>query len=609
MPISLGKVRRSQAVTTFGPGAILDIRAGAKGGGPVSVVAAGLDDWDALAGAKGVKNTQTVFEPRLQRLLGVRGFRLAPVEPEEVPEDQQPSKGKLGGYRFPDWLQCPQCYELKRSRLWSHDPGDAAKYCAPCSEESGQRVFVVPVRFVVACRRGHLEEFPWHIWVQHANDCLNNRPDGKLKLISTSGAGLASLFVECPVCHQRRSLEEIFKPDALGGLRCRGKRPWLPSDDASCGERLHVCQRGASNLYFPNICSSLDIPPWSDSIQQSLGSDWDRLVTFDAQKRREYIELLQLEAEVGMTVDDLLQIIALRMGELENYDPSRLRYDEYHALLNGNAGSGGKQSEFDARPEVVPDEAAQWFGAFTRVVRLREVRALKNFTRIDPPAGWDESGPSEFAPISAQAKDWLPAVEVRGEGIFIALKQETLVDWETLEVVKDRAQILHGAYKRQWQERMKRETEPPRQITARFVLLHTLAHVLIRQLALECGYSSSSLRERIYADQGERDMAGILVYTASTDADGTLGGLVREGKSARLVEVLRSSIRTARWCSSDPLCITSIASLSDETNLAACHSCVMAAETSCEEFNRFLDRAMLVGLPDCLSLGFFAGLN
>jgi hypothetical protein len=121
-----------------------------------------------------------------------------------------------------------------------------------------------------------------------------------------------------------------------------------------------VCQRGASNLYFPNICSSLDIPPWSDSIQQSLGSDWDRLVTFDAQKRREYIELLQLEAEVGMTVDDLLQIIALRMGELENYDPSRLRYDEYHALLNGNAGSGGKQFEFDARPEVVPHEAAQW---------------------------------------------------------------------------------------------------------------------------------------------------------------------------------------------------------------------------------------------------------
>ncbi|MBK7928966.1 MAG: DUF1998 domain-containing protein [Bryobacterales bacterium] len=245
----------------------------------------------------------------------------------------------------------------------------------------------------------------------------------------------------------------------------------------------------------------------------------------------------------------------------------------------------------------------------SRVVRLREVRALKNFTRIDPPAGWDESGPSEFAPISAQAKDWLPAVEVRGEGIFIALKQETLVEWENLEVVKERAQILHGAYTRQWQERMKRETEPPRQITARFVLLHTLAHVLIRQLALECGYSSSSLRERIYADQGVRDMAGILVYTASTDADGTLGGLVREGKSARLVEVVRSSIRTARWCSSDPLCITSIASLSDETNLAACHSCVMAAETSCEEFNRFLDRAMLVGLPDCLNLGLFAGLN
>jgi len=235
--------------------------------------------------------------------------------------------------------------------------------------------------------------------------------------------GLGSLFVECPVCKQRRSLEDIFKPDALGGLRCRGKRPWLPTDNNGCGERLRVCQRGASNLYFPNICSSLDIPPWSDSIQQSLGSDWDRLISFDAQKRREYIELLQLDADVGMSVDDLLQIIAFRIGELENYDAGRLRYDEYHALLKGSSENGG---EFDARTESVPGDVDQWFRAFTRVVRLREVRALKNFTRIDPPAGWDESGPSEFAPISSQTKDWLPAVEVRGEGIFLALNRERL---------------------------------------------------------------------------------------------------------------------------------------------------------------------------------------
>ena len=308
-----------------------------------------------------------------------------------------------------------------------------------------------------------------------------------------------------------------------------------------------------------------------------------------------------------MSVDDLLQIIAFRIGELENYDADRLRYDEYHALLKGNSENGG---EFDARTEGVPQDVDQWFGAFTRVVRLREVRALKNFTRIDPPAGWDESGPSEFAPIrDSQTKDWLPAVEVRGEGIFVALNREQLSTWEAREAITDRASNLHTAYKRQWQERMKRDTEPPRQITARFVLLHTLAHVLIRQLALECGYSSSSLRERIYADAGERDMAGVLIYTASTDADGTLGGLVREGKSARLAEVLRSSIRAASWCSSDPLCISSVASLSDETNLAACHSCVMAAETSCEEFNRFLDRALLVGLPDRQDLGFFEGVN
>lgn len=268
MPVEIGKIRRSQAVTTFGPGAILDLRAGSKGGGPISVVAAGLDDWDSLSRAAGIRNTQTVFEPRLQKILGVKGFRLAPVEPEQVPEDNQPSSGRLGGYRFPEWLQCPRCNDLKLASSWSQEPGDPAKYCARCSEDAGERIFAVPVPFVAACRKGHLEEFPWNIWVQHKTDCSS----GKLKLVSEGGSGLGSLFVECTNCGQRRSLEEAFKPDALGGLRCRGKRPWLIEDDPQCGDRLHVCQRGGSNLYYPNICSSLDIPPWSDSIQQALGA-------------------------------------------------------------------------------------------------------------------------------------------------------------------------------------------------------------------------------------------------------------------------------------------------------------------------------------------------
>lgn len=598
MPVEVGKIRRSQAVTTFGPGSIVDLRSGAKGGGPVSVVAAGLDDWDTLTPAPGVRNTQAIFEPRLQKILSVKGFRLAPVEPANGPEDEQLSSGKLGGYRFPEWLQCPVCNELKFASAWSQDPGDSAKYCAHCSDEAGERVFAVPVRFVVACRSGHLDEFPWNIWVQHLPDCKSQR----LKLVSKGGTGLASLFIECSTCKQRRSMEDAFRANALDPLRCRGRRPWLPEDDPQCGERLHVCQRGASNLYYANVCSSLDIPPWSDSLQQALGADWERISVMEPTKRREFIKLVELDAELGIDIEELLQGIATRLGELDSYDASRLRFDEYQALRKGTSGKD-QNKEFDVRCESVPPDVQPWFDCFARAVRLREVRALCNFTRIDPPSSWDDPAPGKFAPLSAKTKDWLPAVEVRGEGIFIALSHDKLAEWE--QSVRSRIQGLHERFKAQWQERTKRTDEPPRTITPRLVLLHSLAHAVIKQLSLECGYSSSSLRERLYAAEGDRAMAGFLIYTASADADGTLGGLVREGRAERLANVIRGAIRTSRWCSSDPLCISSVLSLSDDSNLAACHCCCMIAETSCEEFNRFLDRATLVGLPDDPDIGFF----
>lgn len=304
----------------------------------------------------------------------------------------------------------------------------------------------------------------------------------------------------------------------------------------------------------------------------------------------------------------MLQGIATRLGELEGYDVDRLRFDEYQALRKGNAGGEFAVSrEFDVRPEPVGPAVKPWFDVFTRAVRLREVRALCNFTRIDPPSGWNDPSPGKFAPLSASSKDWLPAVEVRGEGIFIALNPARVATWEG--IASARIARLHQQFRLQWQERTKRTDDPPRTITPRLVLLHTLAHVLIRQLSLECGYSSSSLRERLYAAEGDGAMAGLLIYTASADADGTLGGLVREGRADRLERIIAEAIDACKWCSSDPLCIASISTLSDATNLAACHCCAMVSETSCEEFNRFLDRATLIGLPEDSTLGYFDGFS
>jgi hypothetical protein len=139
-------------------------------------------------------------------------------------------------------------------------------------------------------------------------------------------------------------------------------------------------------------------------------------------------------------------------------------------------------------------------------------------------------------------------------------------------------------------------------VSPRFVLLHTLAHVLINEWSLDGGYPASALRERLYAND---PMAGILIYTATSDSAGSLGGIVAQGDPERLVATMESALGRASWCSNDPLCMESEASGVDSVNMAACHACVLLPETSCELNNSFMDRAMLVGTPSGEVPGFF----
>ena len=200
---------------------------------------------------------------------------------------------------------------------------------------------------------------------------------------------------------------------------------------------------------------------------------------------------------------------------------------------------------------------------------------------------------------------WLPAVENRGDGIFIQLQLDRVRKWETTGAVVNRVATIRAAYEEAWKDRG-RPGAPPNVVTPRLLLTHSLAHALIRQLSLSCGYTSASLRERLYVDVGPTwEMAGLLIFTSSPDADGTLGGLARQGENANIVRVFEDALSSMTWCSSDPLCIEGMHARSEPANGAACHACLLAAETSCEEFNTFLDRALLVGTPAQPQLGFF----
>lgn len=598
----LGDVRRSTLVSTHGPGAIVDYRAG---GAPISAVTLGLDEWNK-------KTTRKLIEPTLERLLNVPELREPPVSITERRGDKkvQPS---LPAVRFPDWLECPKCRRLKRARKWTDRANSVALTCARCSA-GGDPVSVIPARLVSSCERGHLSDFPWMEWIDHEEDC---RRSGDLELKS-SGAGLRSLFVNCLDCKNGRSLNDALTSRIAGVRPCPGERPWLGSDatESGCPSTPRTLQRGASNTYFPASISALTIPPWTDEFKETIVDqgywEWIQDALRDLEEdgdQKSFDKILGKVArriaednddetdEAGRYLDRLNAIVrdyrALPQGQDEAALGS-LRREEWRQFMLGDADRAS-DTTFQAQDVIVPASLARWVGGIVRVPRLREVTVLTGFTRLRPPDG---SSDQILCKLSRYAR-WLPASETLGEGIFIALNEERLAAWETDAEVQARSAALQVSWLDQWQARNGPASEPQVSISARMLVVHGFAHALMSELALECGYSAASLKERLYVSEGQdgEPMAGLLIYTASADSDGTLGGLEREGVAERIEGTIHRALAALGWCSSDPLCMSGVSTTTDMLNGAACHSCLFAPETSCETFNRFLDRGLMIGVP------------
>jgi hypothetical protein len=305
---------------------------------------------------------------------------------------------------------------------------------------------------------------------------------------------------------------------------------------------------------------------------------------------------MALDTRSGFSNEQLVDAIKRARGlePRETSDHQGFRREEYEALTNGSPDD--QSDEFVCVPGELGPVGSQWFGHVMLAKRLREVRALEYFTRLTPPS---PANPIEYrAPIFGNEVSWLPAVEVTGEGVFLTLDSERLHEWEARPSVSRRAQVVDDRYRTAFKNLGR---QPDRVITPRFLLAHTLAHVLINQWSLESGYPAASLRERLFVFD---DAVGILIYTATSDSAGSLGGVVGQARPDRLDSTLGSAAAAAQWCSSDPVCIESRAAGVDSLNLAACHACVLLPEVSCEEMNRLLDRASLVGEPEHPETGY-----
>ncbi|MFS4093956.1 DrmB family protein [Streptomyces sp. AF1A] len=590
-----GTVRRAQAITTYGVGSLVAVD-------HESFIVSGLDDADR---SWNDHEARRIHERRLERLLGVDHFRLPPASDEA-------SKDGLRVRRFPLMHSCPECNELQRHQDFVPPPGRSV--CGTCD------VDLVPSRFVVACEAGHLDEFPYRQWVHRSTDRgsgSSGNCGGKL-MMRTSGrtSSLRSILISC-TCGKvpEVSMEGSFRRSALKdlGLTCRGTRPWLGASVPAegCGLPLRTLQRGSSSVWQPVLKSALSIPPWSSRRVDPLAGHWEKLRKYDDRSRVEaYLDAV-FDEPWPFSLDEVMTLLEAEREEEAEGDaaPSfdhryrALRNKEYERLRAGNDESEhSREEEFVCETPLGDRSVLEPLGVTgpMLVKKLREVRALKAFTRL---VDAESTTDAKEMPLSEKPLRWLPAMEVRGEGVFLRLDEQRLNDWEKAPAVAARAERMRVAHQRLLEQRADDPSRAvPSPVTPRMVLLHTLAHILINEWSLEAGYPAASLRERLYATD---DMAGVLVYTATSDSAGSLGGLVAQGEPERLDQAIRSAVRRAEWCSSDPLCVEAEASGTAGTNLAACHACVMLPETSCEHNNILLDRALLIGTPDAPRIGFF----
>lgn len=566
MPKIKGHIRRSQLITTYGVASVIPV-------GDEAFMVAALNRWDVGAA--------DLHEPRLQRELRVNGFVQPPAGGEERPD--------VPVVRFPTFQSCPVCRRLARHKDFTHfDLND----CPDCSQP------LVPSRFVVACERGHIDDFPYDRWVHFGRQ----KSDGQHNLtISTTGAtaSLAGVVITC-TCGAERTMEDAFDRFALQDVTsCRGRHPWLRFEGEPCDALPRTLQRGASSVWFGDTRSALSIPPWSESASRALDSHWPTLRHLPMQAMPPVIESMKLAEKTGFTKEELLKIAEARKQREtgETSGSTSMRGEEYDALVRGRKETTRDQ-DFATRAAVVPDSLTPFIAQVQLVTRLREVRVLRGFSRIYPPRGVDGEQ-SNVVSIYDENVDWLPGIEVKGEGVFIRLADDAVKQWSEQPAVERRVAQLRE------QDRKRHEAwgvTPTRPVTPRFLLAHVFAHSLINRLALDAGYPAASLRERLFIDG---DACALLVYTATTDSAGSLGGIISQATGPALETLVRGAIAGYRWCSADPVCIESQASGAEALNLAACHSCALLPETSCEEMNSFLDRALLVGLPDDKAVGFF----
>jgi hypothetical protein len=628
------ELRRSQLVTTIGVGGMYTRQNGS------SVIVCGLDYWLEDMSPEQLRELE-IDDFRLRKQLRVGKLYKPPAIIEDLIDDGSRRTFTVPVLRFPTWYACSRCGRLQRQNIYF---SPTTLEC-PGNHKGRFRFPMYQVTYVVMCKSGHLDEFPWNEFVHRSSNPVCN---GELRISEAITGDPQNTIVSCGTCKKRRKMSDAMNAQKSPSNRsaltrnldesgteflCQGSKPWLggiKSESDSCSNDLVPTFRGAGNVYYPFVESSLLIP---EGTKRS-----NDLVT--RLRAPEFIEQRNMaksdENRAAQGVVNRINLMKDETGvphwiEVENYSLDEIRQGLHEIVTLETSSEGSvtfedsdslrmlfRNQEYRRLKEVSDDEIltvvkpdgnyglsiTKNFSSVMLVPSLTETRAFTGFARSDSENRLnlvDSRKLLRREPVKIGSPlDWLPAIQVRGEGIFIDMSSAGLGKWEKKESVINRFDSFVDS-----DSKLSSEF----QLSPSFVLIHTLAHLFMKELTFFCGYSQASLRERIFSSHNDSSkMQGFLIYTASGDSEGTLGGLVRMGKPGFLEEVVQNALEKAMWCSNDPVCMEKGSGLKigqESSRLASCYACTLVPETSCEVFNSYLDRALVTGVPGKPGTGFF----
>ena len=621
-------LRRAELISPMGVGSISTNSDG------INMMPGALDLW--YENNPDTRKEEYVFsERRLEKILGVKEFRLPPDYRTSYNyyDDKTNKENEIPMLRFPTWHYCNKCRVMHK--LSFAEPSTKIM-CSSCNKKDSK---MIQVPLVISCSAGHIDDFPWNEWLHKS---IKPECNGPFKYQTTGGPTLSSMKLVCQSCDADRNMSGVTtsnengdsslytKLDSKGDkYKCTGRRHWFGTRESaheSCVETPYAILKNSTNLYFPNVINALFLPgDRTAELRQVI----DVLLRDDVNQEVNYILNIVNAPETSLPTALITRFPSLFKGisqdmitearklmetdeeeDMEINDVElKLKKQEYDVLVTELTSSEHLKivNEYGADKE---NKDLEMFGLkkINLVPVLRDTRVLYGFDRLRSETAVTAENILKgkkllFKDYEKQNTSWLPGYTVYGEGIFFEFDDDLLESWEHMAAESRRYKKMENRLKNSGDTRVSSHHMSPR-----YIMLHTLAHLLIQEMVFECGYSTSALRERMYVSrENDFKMNGFLIYTASGDSEGTMGGLVRLGHIEKIGQLFKNAIRKSQWCSSDPVCNeigTSSGQGVNHMNAAACHNCAYIPETSCEEFNRFLDRGM-VEIYDENNVGFF----